>query len=342
MTIIDRIRELRARELPFSQIASMISVEFGGEFTKDMVQKLYQRRFRVDNPQHLAADAARRYLQTTLKPREKVASTIEDRRKIVCIGDLHGKPHPGILSTVLQTNPDMVVIGGDIFDQAQFSHHERGIDAREDAFEVEMQHMRAFLEVLHEHTEAIVVVRGNHDNRMFRMLSELLPQHLLRYFNDPLDVLVSGLPRIELVRNDLYANRPGLTKEGIGYVRHVYVLGDALVSHAHFSSAEDFYYKWVVKWRRFLGWPEFSVLIQHHTHAFKHQLCEGGHLTLLDAGMGGEASIEQYKVEASAKWKPGQLGFVYFEQNKNGDRWVSDHRSVRLIWPTDADATAVV
>jgi hypothetical protein len=244
------------------------------------------------------------------------------------------KPHAGFLPGIIGKRPTDIIIGGDIFDQAQFNSHPTSMDETVEEFDSEMQRMRAWLELLHESTSAnIVIVRGNHDDRLYRQLSELLPKSLLKFFSDPLDVLIAGLPRIEVVRDDLYANRPGMAKEIIGHVRHLYVLGDAIISHAHFGSAEDFYYKWLVKWHRFLGWPEMGVVVQHHTHSFSHKLCEGGHLTLLDAGMTAQASVESYKVGASGKWKPGTLAAVYFEQNKSGDQWLSDHRSVKIIWP---------
>jgi len=82
-----------------------------------------------------------------------------------------------------------------------------------------------------------------------------------------------------------------------------------------------------------IGLPETGLVIQHHTHQWGHSVREGGCIAFVDAGMVGAADTEQYKLQASGKWRPGVPGGIVFEQDEAGDTWKTDLRSVRPLWP---------
>jgi hypothetical protein len=229
-----------------------------------------------------------------------------------------------------------------LYDNALFSTHPKRYDDEIEEFENESKRNLAALELLLMKTRAsIKIIEGNHDVRPHDRLMEVVPRNLLRFvtFNSPIDLLVQSLgsDRVERVNLEVAGQRPGQPEpKVIGHTRHMCVVGDALLSHANFSGSKpgDAAYKcylWANEWRRFLGWPDFGAVIQFHTHQWSHVIAQGGFLALVEPGMMGEASVEQYKIGYNAKWKPGMLGAVSFEQSNVSGVWKTDLNSIRPI-----------
>lgn len=79
------------------------------------------------------------------------------------------------LDTVKRVQPDKVVLGGDIFDLAEFGRY--NVDPREWAVTGRIRWVHGFLQGIREAAPAteIVFIEGNHEHRLLRHLSEATP-----------------------------------------------------------------------------------------------------------------------------------------------------------------------
>lgn len=289
-----------------------------------------------------SVDEIREYLGTTLTfdaiKRPKKPSTI---RTIVAVGDLHGNPHPAMLPLIIGQKPDLIIVGGDIYDQAAFSTHPKGYGEKTEAFENEQVRVRAWYETLLTHTLAdMITMRGNHDDRFFKQLMDLLPPHFLPFVTDPLDVLFAGLPteRCKIHSTDARMHHSSLPDEAMGKLTYMLPLGDALLSHANFTGGEtttavEKLAKWVGNWYQPLGWPDPSLLIQFHTHQWVYLRPRAGMRVLAEPGMAGMPAVEGYKIGYQSKWRPGTLGAVSFKQEIVNGEWKTLLSSVTPLVP---------
>jgi hypothetical protein len=315
--------------MSYTQIAEQVTRESGTHVTKDMVQK-WVWRATPHPPKAKSTNEIREYLQTnslSIKPATHVGSY----RKVLAIGDLHGKPGLWVLPFVQDYKPHIIVIGGDIFDQALFSVHAATPDEKREELLTEIRTVRAWLELILLNTGAEVkIMRGNHDDRFMHRVLELLPYQVRFLVNDPLEVLIKDLPRVELVCTELTAHRP-TTIEDLGSSRYLYPIGDALISHANFLSTEKLS-GWYDHWHQTLGLEEMALLVQFHTHQWNHRIVKGGWQHWVEPGMAGESSIEGYKVAGhQAKWKPGTLGCLTFEQDLRFDKWITQLDTIKPV-----------
>lgn len=305
--VIDRIRELREQGLSFSQIARML----GSDYTKDRVQKLYQKHF----------------------PREV------KRQRVVTLGDVHALPDYRLIDMVIDRAPDLIVIGGDLLDEAAVSHFRNLQQQQRLALRSEIEQCRALLRRLLDNTEARVdIIRGNHEDRLPRIVAELLPEEVLEFFSDPLYSVVAGFERVNVARTTLYHHMPDGTSRLLAESAYLYVCGDALISHMNFygkqpGQAARKLYDWVREWRRPLGLGEIALYVQFHGHKVSIAEVEGGFATLVEPGSAGEPSIDQYKVGYQASWGPSVAGALFFEQEWLDETWRTDLSSVELIRP---------
>ncbi len=290
-----------------------------------------------------SVDDIRAYFESTLSSKYKPALPSSNSRTIVAIGDLHGNPHEVLLPQIIAANPHLILLGGDALDLALFSAHPKEWGERTTEFEVELKRVVAYLQVLLTRTRArIIILRGNHDNRVYRQLCDLIPDHLRTFItvSDPLELVVKGLnsDRVSLNMQTITAHHPRLPESEMGRTAYLYPLGDAVLSHCNFSGSEPGaavgkLSKWMDEWHQMLGWPEPRLLIQFHSHQWSYQFKRGGFLCLVEPGMGGMPAIEGYKVSYQAKWKPGTLGAVSFRQTKVNDQWVTALETVHPLIP---------
>lgn len=280
----------------------------------------------------------REYLGTSVTVKDEVHEPT-GKRHVVALGDLHGAPSPDILKAVIAERPDLIIIGGDLLDQRQASVHSPEYGDKQTTLREEMATVRAFIETLLIKTSAVIwVLRGNHDSWTYKTIHSLLPPWALEFFQDPLDLLLAGLPRVEVIATPWTYYYPDNTADTFGESRYLLPLGDTLISHADFTGRNpgDAVRKlstWIERWRQPLGLPAFSLLVQFHGHRIAHLEEAGGWQIWIEPGMGGLPNIESYKVQYKGAWGPGALGCVAFDQdNKNGG-WCTRRASVKLIRP---------
>jgi hypothetical protein len=295
----------------FSKVAEIINVEFATEYTKDMVQKIYQ----------------------------KYAPKIT--RKVVGVGDIHSSPSKLITEAIINEKPQIVFLGGDTLDASSFSTHPRTSREHKLKFKEEMRKCRdEFLMPLHENTGAdLWAIEGNHENRVHRLLRDYFPDDAIdALFLNPLEIIGAGLDRYEVVSMDQKYHHPNGDTEDMVPTDYMYLVGDVLFSHMNFCGKNpgDGVKKlrnWAIEWAKPLGFPEIRCFVQFHGHKVYHGEVEGGHVALIEPGMGGSPASEHYKVGYDAKWGPGNLGAVSIEQEFTNKQWKTILSSIKILKP---------
>jgi hypothetical protein len=256
------------------------------------------------------------------------------RRKVIILGDVHANPHPGLTQMIIDEEPDIIVVAGDLFDMAALNSH--GKDAQRATFKAELDVCRVFLKTLKEKTPArpIILMMGNHEKRLDAALAEFLPEDVLEAVSEvvnPLILAAKGIDGIEIADQPLPTHNANT-----GYW---ILVGDAVVSHMNFCGkrpgfAAQKLVEWYREWRRLLKLPDATVYVQLHGHKASLNWIEGGSAVAVEPGMAGDYPIEKYKLGYKAVWHPGTIGACVIEQELVGRNWVSDVRSVRLIQPS--------
>ncbi|MCC7451756.1 MAG: metallophosphoesterase, partial [Anaerolineae bacterium] len=267
------------------------------------------------------------YLGTSLVIPDVPPPPLSDVRRVVAVGDLHGAPSAGLLAAIINLQPDIVVVGGDLTNQQQVSPHAQTPSKQRQQLTLreELARVRAYLETILTQLPqtVILIMRGNHDDWAYRKVAELLPPYLLDFFQDPLDVLLAGLPesRVELVTSEWSAYTPAGSAEEFGQSQYMLILGDTLFSHANFTSGQEGgavrkLHQWLYDkgWADYLGMPKLRVLCQFHGHKIAHLRPHGGLMHWIEPGMACDPAVEAYKAEYKTSWGPGAQGGLYLEQ----------------------------
>lgn len=320
----------------YTDIALQVSAETGQDVGMTLVRGVVRRWKKRTMPTPLEdkhesiTELWREYFEN--RHRVEDGSSLPTReRKVVCMGDIHGRPNRALFQTICDENPDLIVIGGDVFDAAQANNHAKLPGDKQEAFKDEVSRVRVALEYLLDNTPArLTVIRGNHDDRIYKRLSELLPEYLLDLFPDPLQLLIQDLPRCELSKVRWTFNGQPFADSA-----YVVVVGDMLVSHLDKTGTEagDAVKKlatWIDGWRRTLECDP-RVLVQFHAHKRAILWQDSGNRLLIEPGIAAEPMVEGYKGQYSAKWKPASVGTVVLMQHQVGDDWCTDLNSVRML-----------
>ena len=223
--------------------------------------------------------------------------------RVVAVGDIHGRPHPGLEEAIAACKPDVLVLGGDTFNAGQYSSHPKSYQEPVENFKEEYARMRAFMQSL-SYIPKIKVMRGNHDDWPFRKLQN---PDLEMFWNDPLDQLVEDLDNCEVVRTKLKSRE---TDTIINETPYVYIYKSVWFSHANLTSCMKLN-EWYDKWRDRLAIKPVVALVQFHTHKWRSAKERGRWIA--EPGMGADPCVEAYKVNYNANWEPGVPGFLYME-----------------------------
>lgn len=272
------------------------------------------------------------------------ASTPQHTRKVLAVGDIHGEPDPELARAIVAYQPDIIIFGGDTLNLEQASRwkddSKRAKTRRlRKTTRRELAAVRALIEFLLEHTHTILyVMRGNHEDRLYKKLAEVLEDWMLDYFTDPLDLLVEGLgDRVRLVETNLDWQYPDGTRitefTDTGYT---FVVGDVLLSHMNYTGGEPgqavlkLFNKWKLEWEQPFSLTHVRVLVQFHGHKTAMLDRANGWYTLVEPGMGGCMRTEIYKTGYKPIWKPGTQGFVSFTQVLCDGTWQTARSTVSL------------
>jgi len=311
----------------------------------------------VSDPDFVGADTQRlllrQYLDTTWEARKVYVRSPHKTRVVVGVGDFHGKPDSLVTAALIESQADVYVIGGDTTDQQYAARHPSETKAEVMAkerltYRNEMAEMRAWFEVMQDETSAeFHVLLGNHDQWSLKRAEQVLPAFYLEHFPEPLDILLKDFDpdRVKRVAVQIVVSHSGGTQTDIGKCNEfIYTYGDVLFSHLNKtqsmteSGVSKVFRMWFERWDRTLGLTHIRMICHFHVHARTLKTAKGGHLLLVEPGMGGCVSTESYKHSYQGKWSPSVQGFVRLTQYCFGGEWQTDLDSVELVAPRMAFA----
>lgn len=308
-------------------------------------------------------DEFRELFGDTWKYQERELPRPADKRRVCAIGDCHGNPSPELIQKIIDLHPTDIIFGGDQTDSREISPHRKNsgpwsskvkaLRARKMGKEIKI--MRAAGQHLLDNTQARQWwMYGNHDVWAWRyyldVIEQLAPKWMIK-FQDPLEIILRRLPkdRCKIAGTRLKWHTPAGDQTDQGATEFLFPFGDALFSHMDFARRQPGMAvaelsKWVEDWRLPMGWPDFSLLCQFHGHKVALYEDKGGWRTCVEPGMGGLPIVESYKTIYKGNWRPGSMGFLYFEQHRNErDKWITDTGSAQIIrpnhWPAAQERT---
>lgn len=349
---VDRVVKLRSLGWKAYEIADLLNEEAGETVYAEIDIKRAWRssceKAATPESQAVAEEVAiegvdylRKYLKDTWQPIRDIRPYTGKSRLTCAVGDLHGDPEPSIVQTIANWIPNNIIIGGDLLHSEEASAHPASkMRGKRRTLKEEIGSVRAAIQFWLDHTDATIdILLGNHDRWTRRQVVESVPDYLLEFFTDPIDMLVAGLgPRVRLINTNLVFHHPNGTAEPFGDSQFLYPYGDALFSHMNFTSKlpgkaveslarrmDDMHWQ--------LGLPEFVLFCQFHGHKISQNRPRSGYRVLVEPGMGGRMGTEGYKVDYEAKWDLGGQGFLVFEQRQDGSEWKTVRESVQIIQP---------
>lgn len=305
--LIRTIVKLRETGYSYAAIADILNSQMDAQITKDVVQKIFKR---LSMPQ---------------------IQVYREKRKVVVAGDVHSRPLFSLTQKIVEEKPDIIVIGGDLFDASKLNSHGRSKGTSLE-FKQEITECRNLIKTFLDETNAVIyILKGNHEARLERVLQEILPDEIADYISEIVDL--RNLATVGL--NDEGRIKIAETINDVGVSPYWMTLGDALISHMNFTSKKPNesvmkLYDWYIKWRRVLKLPDIKCLIQCHTHKFSMSRVEGGEILLAEPGVLGERRIDAYQIVYNGSWIPSVPGAFMFVQEEFSENDAS-------LWKTQLD-----
>lgn len=296
-----------------SNMASMMTAEFGEEFTRDAVhnkisrldiRSLLNREVPDRMPYYTAhrevmesdcepakildIDRNQRYLEI---PKEKV--------KILHLGDTHipFQDDEQIQMAINRNASADVVVATEVIDCYSISRFNQNLSV---PFEVEIDAALRYFETLSENFPLTIVMSGNHDKRVDKAFMKGIPPSLLW--------LVKGSIMRELVKpfpNVISVDSP------------LFQINDAIFAHAEFFSSVDLkaamnVRNYLNEWKDVLDLRKFRLVVESHTHMMGATY--RGNVKVMESGC--LCKVPDYAV---AGWysKPQTNGYIVVTQ-KNG------------------------
>lgn len=225
------------------------------------------------------------------------------------ISDLHCPYHDvELLTEFVRIEGDKnarLIIAGDFLNGTQLS--ERPKTVVED-FKEEVAKGRVVLEFLAKNFGEVILLDDNHvHSRWERYISKVLTPDLQFLTIHPYDFLIAGLKNVKRVKSEYHI-------EEFGWM---FVLGDAVITHAETTSSVDMrparrVEEFVKKWSYTLGLPEIRFVAQAHNHRLgivydsNSAVCHTGCFVGID-GL-------KYAMKAEIKYSPPIHGYTVLTQ----------------------------
>lgn len=253
-------------------------------------------------------------------------------RRYVVASDFHAPFHsPEAVAHLIaheggRTDTTLVIAGDflDLYSISSYAKHERV------SLETELAGAEALLAALAGAFSDILIIEGNHDQRLDRRLRALLPEDMiaaLQYLaGGDLSVLRALCRRYSVVRfNPVSVGRFDL--------KWCTQIGDVIVSHAEkYSKVPGSAMRGVEEWlsdqERAMQLGPWRVLCQAHTHQLAWIPWRADKL-LIETGCMTET--HGYQLSAQVRGRPQRRGYCTFTQTQGR----TDMHSVRMIWLDD-------
>ncbi len=313
-----------------SQIAKMMTDEFGEEFTRDAVHNKILRlnvRTLLDRPipdrmpyytAHKDVIEGReeepeKVLE--LKPNQMFVDLQRENLKILHLGDPHIPfQNDEQIQTAMNRNASAdVVVTTEVIDCYSISRFNKNLSV---PFEVEVDNAVRYFETLSENFPLTIVTSGNHDKRIDKAFMRGVPPALLWLVKGSiLKLLAKPFPNI------IVSETPVLQ------------INDAVFAHAEFFSKVDLKAAMNVRdflneWRETLDLRNFRLVVESHTHMVGATY-RSGNMKIMESGC--LCKVPDYAV-MGFYGKPQTNGYLVINQ-KNG---VTDFNTTReFVFPTE-------
>ncbi len=262
----------------------------------------------------------------------------KSRKRVVVVSDLHIPFHNmGYIVAAEQDikHADVLIIAGDFLDIYSISRFQKDkvID-----LEGEFQEGRVILERWSHMVPEIIILEGNHTERLKKVVTEKLGPGFLFLLKDGFDLLADGLTNVEVARCDLDKG------DGISYftAKHFHQIGDVVIAHFDMSGSAKTPLMGACKARDWWSGygahiPQlkpFKLLCQSHSHKLGLSMTSDNRMI---AETGTLSLIQEYALRSDSKWAPPQPGYMTFDI----DNGCVDLRSIRLVPLGDTFANGI-
>jgi predicted phosphodiesterase len=157
-------------------------------------------------------------------------------RKVVVCGDWHGNPNKTALQGIIDEDPDVIVLAGDLLNCEQASQHTDDAESLGRLMKDEIGNSRGGIQILSEQTRAsILAMHGNHDKWIKRLLKAAGMEWLLSIWPGPLELITRDIPRVEIVNTQTMFHLPDGNAELFAQTQFMLPLGDAVISQLNFT-----------------------------------------------------------------------------------------------------------
>ena len=312
-----------------SQIAKIMTDEFGEEFTRDAVHNKILRlsvRSLLDRPipdrmpyysVHKdiieGDDELEKVLE--LKPNQMYLEIPKNNLKILHLGDPHIPfQNDEQIQTAMNRNASAdIVVTTEVIDCYSISRFNKNLSI---PFEVEIDAAVRYFETLSENFPLSIVTSGNHDKRIDKAFMKGVPPALLWLVKGSiLKLLAKPFPNV------IVSETPVLQ------------INDAVFAHAEFFSKVDLkaamnVRSFLTEWKDTLDLRDFRLVIQSHTHMVGATY-RSGNLKVMESGC--LCKVPDYSVMGFYS-KPQTNGYVVIVQRDG----VTDFNLTReYVFPTE-------
>jgi len=268
-----------------SQIANIMSEEFGEVFSRDAVHNKITRlnlRELLDKPVTNIMPYYNKYRDIIQSegpvPKEfevgdnqLVINLLKDRLKILHLGDLHipFQDDEQVQIAVNRNKAADAVVAVELSDCYSISRFNKNLSI---PFEVEVDNIVRYYEYLSDTFPLIFVVAGNHEKRITKRFTTGVPQSLLFLVKKNMLELLAR-PFSNIVVLDL----------------PIVQINDAIFTHAEYFSKVDLKAgvnasNFILEWKRTLGLDDYRLVVQSHTHMLGATYRFGGEVKIMESG----------------------------------------------------------
>lgn len=237
--------------------------------------------------------------------------------------------HEETLNAILKSKARKLYIAGDFSDMYSAQSHRPSIDYITATEELAVS--RAVLEELATKFEEIIMIEGNHENRVIKKAQTLVPQ-LLPLIIHPLQVLSYGLENVKLASLSIPKSAPMVNYGKDIELGFTAVDDDMLIGHFEEFCGDDAPVKleeWLQKFSHKLpiDISNLKTIFQAHTHRLNMRYTAKGRLLI---SSGCVCEVQEYVWKHHSKYSPPTPGFI--ELYKDPISQKIDYTRTRMVY----------
>jgi hypothetical protein len=294
-----------------SQIAAIMTEEYGEEFSRDAVHNKIARldlRVLTSKPITDIMPYYTKYMdliksETTIEkayplPQNQNSIELVASLKILHLGDLHipFQEEEQVQTAINRNQTADIVVTTEVADCYSISRFNKNMSV---PFEVEVDNIIRFFETVNATFPLTFVMSGNHDKRIIKdFMRGVTPELLFLVQEDLLTYLAKPFPRITVVKHPIFQ------------------INDCIFTHAEYFSKLDMragvnVNNFLTEWKEVLDLKDYRCVLQSHTHMLGSTY-RGGNVKIIETGC--LTRVPDYAVNAFYS-KPQTNGYVVVKQD---------------------------